>query len=198
MLESNLHGQLPRLSWPLLTGLACLLGSTDVAGQASAPLRDWSHPSSTESSPSLTLCSPAEETYFSCPIGRGRVISVCGSKEKPADELLQYKVGMLGGNPELAYPDHPAVAKGRFDFIDRGFAKARLLNLRFTVARTAYVIYRYSGTFAEPAAGVASRVGNASWRYAPCQSNFDQPMFESIHHFDIDVDSDFERLVFPP
>ena len=98
----------------------------------------------------------------------------------------------------MVYPDRPAAAKGQFELVDPTFSKARLLNLRFKVASTAYVVYRYSGAFAESAAGVASRVDNASWRYTPCQSAFDQTKFESIRHFDIDVDADFDELVFPP
>jgi hypothetical protein len=198
MFASHPLGQLQRLTWPLLTGFACLLGSTNAAGQASAPIRHLSHTSHGAVPLAPTLCSADEETYFSCPISRGRLISVCGSKGKAADELLQYKVGTLAGSPELVYPDRPAAAKGRFEFVDPTLAKARLLNLRFKVAGTAYVVYRYSGAFAESAAGVASRVVNASWRYTPCQSGFDQPKFESIRHFDIDVDADFDELVFPP
>ena len=190
--------QLQRPTLPLLTGLACLLGSTTAAGQASAPIRHLSHKSHAAVSLAPTLCSAAEETYFSCPISRERLISVCGSKRQAADELLQYKVGTLVGNPELVYPDRPAVAKGRFEFVDPTFAKARLLNLRFKVAGTAYVVYRYSGAFAESAAGVASRADNASWRYTPCQSDFDQPRFDSIRRFDIDVDAGYDELVFPP
>ena len=198
MFESHPSRQLQRLTLPLLTGIACLLGNTNAAGQASAPVRHLSHESHGAASLAQTLCSTAEETYFSCPVSRGRLISVCGSKGKAADELLQYKVGKLAGDPELVYPDRPALAKGRFEFVDPTFAKARLLNLRFKVAGTAYVVYRYSGAFAESAAGVASRVDKASWRYTPCQSSFDQPMFDSIRHLDIDVDADFDDLVFPP
>lgn len=198
MFESHPPGQLQRLAVSLLTGFACLLASTNSIGQASAPIRHLSHKSHGAVPLAQTLCSAAEETYFSCPISRGRLISVCGSKGKAADELLQYKVGTLAENPELVYPDRPAVAKGRFEFVDPILAKARLLNLRFKVAGTAYVVYRYSGAFAESAAGVASRVDKALWRYTPCQSSFDQPMFDSIHHFDIDVDADFDDLVFPP
>ncbi|MFL6625098.1 MAG: hypothetical protein ACJ8G1_01345 [Vitreoscilla sp.] len=114
------------------------------------------------------------------------------------EDLLQYRVGAIGGAAELVYPDQPAPAKGRFQFVDPTFAKARLLNLRFQVAGTHYVIYRYSGAFADPAAGVASRVGNGPWRYTPCETELDQEVFDSMHQLEIDVDSDYESLVFPP
>jgi hypothetical protein len=185
--------------WTLALLAGCVWpGHCLAADPASAPVHVSKHKARVESSPAQTLCSVGEKTYFSCPVSRNRLVSVCGSKSTSGEDLLQYRVGALGGAAELVYPGQPAPAKGRFQFVDPTFAKARLLNLRFQVAGTQYVIYRYSGAFADPGAGVASRVGNGLWRYTPCEAELDQEVFGSMHQLEIDVDSDQDSLVFPP
>lgn len=114
-------------------------------------------------------------------MSRNRLVSVCGSKSTSGEDLPQYRVGVLGGDAELVYPGQPAPAKGRFQFVDPPFGKARLLNLRFQASGTHYVIYRYSGAFADPGAGVASRAGNGLWRYTPCETELNQEVFGSMH-----------------
>ena len=186
-------------SWTsaLLVASACL-DNAHAADPPSAPKHVANRREHVESAAGPSLCPVVESTYFSCPISGSRLISVCGSKGQSGEDFLQYRVGVPGGALELVYPEQPAPASGRFQFADPIFSKARLLNLRFTVARTSYVIYRYSGAFAQPGAGVASRVDGGPWRYTPCRSELDQPAFDSIHRLDIDVDSDFDSMVFPP
>lgn len=185
------------LTLTLLAGSACV-GNAAAADPASTPVHVAKHKARADPTPAQTLCSGIEHTYFSCPVSRNRLISVCGSQGQSGEDLLQYRVGAPGGAPELVYPEQPATPKGRFQFVDPVFAKARLLNLRFQVARRSYVVYRYSGAFSDPGAGVASRVDSGPWRYTPCQSELDQQQFESIHRMEIDLDSDLDSLVFPP
>ena len=61
---------------------------TAQAGGATAPAR-----------PAASLCAPGEAVQFSCPMGRGRTLSVCG--QPPA--ALQYRVGKPR-QIELRYP----------------------------------------------------------------------------------------------
>ncbi len=150
-------------------------------------------------SPSPSLCLAGEEIHFSCPVSRQRVVSVCGSKGAAGEDLLQYRVGVPGAAPELAFPQRPAPPQGRFELVSSGGAKSLLLNLRFRIGGTSYVVYRYSGRFDDGEAGVAARTTAGAWRYTPCEREVEQPGFTSMYRLDIDVDEpDFDRLVFPP
>jgi hypothetical protein len=146
-----------------------------------------------------SLCSAAEKKYFSCPVSRGRTVSVCGSRDPQGHALLQYRVGVPGSNPDLMFPDQPSPPAGKFEFIESGSAKSSLLNLRFRSGTTSYVVYRYSGVWDEGAAGVAARIGAGPLRYTTCLADVDQNDFYDVPELEVNrTDDDFDMLVFPP
>lgn len=143
---------------------------------------------------------PAEKDYFSCPISRGRTVSVCGAHDKSGRPLVQYRVGRAGTPPEFVYPDRPSPAAGAFQFIESGSAHSSLLNLRFESVGTTYVVYRFSDSMSQQVdAGVAAGVGPKPANYTPCRANLELPRFSDMSELNVNrSDVGFDELVFPP
>ena len=193
----------------LVRALAVLAGLGAAVGSAAAPAQSAgaaSHAAGTSGgrhglrpAPAPSLCSADERTYFSCPISRRRLVSVCGSQASSGEHLLQYRVGPSREALELAWPDRAEAPQGRFEFVDSSGAQSVLLNLRFRIGATSYVVYRYSGRWDDGHAGVAARGRSGAWRYTPCESGVEQPDFIGLQDLGIDVERpDFDSLVFPP
>jgi len=147
-----------------------------------------------------SLCSPAEKDYFSCPVSRGRTVSVCGAHDDVGRALMQYRVGVVGTPPEFAYPGQPSPAAGAFEFVESGSAKSSLLNLRFESGGTTYVVYRFSASMSEQVeAGVAARSGSGPVKYTPCQASLELSRFYDLSELNVNrPDVNFDKLVFPP
>jgi len=147
-----------------------------------------------------SLCLPAEKDYFSCPISRGRTVSVCGAQDDRGRALVQYRVGVVGTPPEFTYPALPGPASGAFEFIESGSAHSSLLNLRFKSGGTTYVVYRFSDSMSEQVdAGVAETSGTSPAKYSPCNANLELPRFYGMSELNVNrSDVSFDQLVFPP
>jgi len=147
-----------------------------------------------------SLCSPSEKDYFSCPVSRGRTISVCGAHDGAGRALVQYRVGVVGTPPEFVYPGQPSPASGAFEFVESGSAKSSLLNLRFESGGTTYVVYRFSASMSEQIdAGVAARSGSGPLEYTPCQASLELSRFSDMSELNANrPDVNFDKLVFPP
>jgi hypothetical protein len=53
-----------------------------------------------------SLCHTGEETIFSCPVGRGKTVSVCATELKKSQFQVQYRFGHIN-QPELLLPENP-------------------------------------------------------------------------------------------
>ena len=169
--------------------------SAGTPADAASGARRKAHPVSPPS-----LCLPTEKDYFSCPVSRGRTVSVCGAHDEVSGALVQYRIGVVGMPPEFVYPAQPGLAAGAFEFIDSGSAKSSLLNLRFKSGRTTYVVYRFSAAMSEQIdAGVASISGAGALKYTPCHASLEQARFYDMSELKVNrVDVSFDELVFPP
>ena len=169
--------------------------STPVDATTGAPHKAHQHSVSPPS-----LCLPTEKDYFSCPVGRGRTVSVCGAHDEVGAALVQYRIGAEGMPPEFVYPARPSPPTGAFEFIESGSAKSSLLNLRFKSGRTTYVVYRFSAAISEQIdAGVAARSGAGPLKYTPCEASLDQAQFTDMSELNVNrTDVSFDELVFPP
>lgn len=83
-----------------------------------------------------SLCEPGEAVQFSCPMGRGRILSVCG--QPPA--ALQYRFGKPG-QIELHYPADAAQGPQLFLFAQYMRYQVDRIALRFTNEGTDYEVF---------------------------------------------------------
>lgn len=89
-------------------------------------------------------CSTAEETVFSCHLGR-KVVSVCASKALDAQSgYLQYRFGALGKS-EFLFPKTDVAPKTVVLSKSLMFAGGGGAYLRFTNGETSYVVYTAIG-----------------------------------------------------
>ena len=83
-----------------------------------------------------SLCEPGEAVQFSCPMGRGRLLSVCG--QPPA--ALQYRFGKPG-RIELRYPADAAQGPQLFLFAQYMRYQVDRVALHFTNDGTEYEVF---------------------------------------------------------
>ncbi len=89
-------------------------------------------------------CTAAEETVFSCDLGK-KVVSVCASKPLTTDSgYLQYRYGMLG-KPELLFPQTSVSPKKVIQARTLMFAGGGGAYLRFNSGSTSYIVYSAIG-----------------------------------------------------
>lgn len=88
-------------------------------------------------------CKPGEEAVLSCPVGGGKVLSLCATGANgPADGLkMQYRFGKPGA-VELSYPDRMAPAKGRFFLSTTPFSGGGEERIRFRSGSYDYVVFQ--------------------------------------------------------
>lgn len=145
---STLAGALPGALGGAL--LSALLASPAMAG-AGASVK-------------ASLCEPSEAVQFSCPMGRGRLLSVCG--QPPA--ALQYRFGKPG-QIELRYPADAAQGPQQFMFAQYMRYQVDRIALQFTNEGTDYEVFdeREDG---KRSAGVrVSKAGNGRETALPCR-----------------------------
>jgi hypothetical protein len=86
------------------------------------------------------LCKPEETVVFGCDSG-GKMISVCGSPGFTGTTgYLQYRFG-TPSKIELAYPETPAAAKGRFWFSHTDYSGGDEAHLRFVSNGVVYAVF---------------------------------------------------------
>ncbi len=82
-----------------------------------------------------SLCLAGEEPVLSCSVRGGKILSLCARGES-----LQYRFGRRG-SLELAWPEQPAPAKGRFFFSVTGYAGGFEERIRFSNQGYDYVLF---------------------------------------------------------
>ena len=132
-----------------------LLAATPAAqaGGAGAPAK-----------PVASLCEPGEAVQFSCPMGRGRTLSVCG--QPPS--ALQYRFGKPG-QVELRYPADATQGPQLFLFAQYMRYQVDRITLRFTNEGTGYEVFdeREDG---KRSAGVrVTKAGDGRETALPCR-----------------------------
>jgi hypothetical protein len=130
--------------------VSALLASPATAG-AGAPV-------------TASLCEPGEAVQFSCPMGRGRLLSVCG--QPPA--ALQYRFGKPK-QIELRYPADAAQGPQQFLFAQYMRYQVDRIALHFTNEGTDYEVFdeREDG---KRSAGVrVSKAGDGRETALPCR-----------------------------
>ena len=108
-----------------VAGALLVAAPTAQAGGAAPPAR-----------PAASLCEPGEAVQFSCPMGRGRTLSVCG--QPPA--ALQYRFGKPG-QIELRYPADAAQGPQLFLFAQYMRYQVDRIALHFTNEGTDYEVF---------------------------------------------------------
>jgi hypothetical protein len=111
-----------------------------------------------------SLCAPGEAVQFSCPMGRGRILSVCGQ----APAALQYRFGKPG-QIELRYPADAAQGPQRFLFAQYMRYQVDRIALRFSNEGTDYEVFdeREDG---KRSAGVrVTKAGDGRETALPCR-----------------------------
>lgn len=107
-----------RICVPLLLVTASGWGQAEPVAAVATPSESASrHKSHHLAATTQSLCLAGEKTYLSCPVSRGRTVSVCGSRDPQGRALLQYRVGVPGNNLELRFPDEPSPPAGKFEFV---------------------------------------------------------------------------------
>ena len=111
-----------------------------------------------------SLCEPGEAVQFSCPMGRGRIVSVCG--QPPA--ALQYRFGRPG-RIELSYPPDAAQGPQLFLFTQYMRYQVDRLALHFTNEDTEYEVFDEHEDGKRSAGVRVSRVGGRGETALPCR-----------------------------
>jgi len=131
--NSTAMHRLPQGHWhsalPLQAGAIFLLAG--LASQARA-----------EVASTISLCSKAERTVFSCQIkGTGKVVSVCSSTSlRTPERYLQYRFGRAGAI-ELSYPPQPAKSVAAFTASHYFRARVDRRQLSFSSQGVRYTIF---------------------------------------------------------
>lgn len=146
-------GALPGTLLGLLAGMLLAAAPAAQAGGAAAP-----------ASPVRSLCEPGEAVQFSCPMGRGRIVSVCG--QPPA--ALQYRFGRPG-RIELRYPADAAQGPQLFLFTHYMRYQVDRLALHFTNEDTEYEVFDEHEDGQRSAGVRVSRVGGSGETALPCR-----------------------------
>jgi hypothetical protein len=128
-----------------------------------------------------SLCKADEQTFFSCTANKGKLISVCGSKDlSETNGYLQYRFGKLNKKPELTFPSSYQHPKNNFALANVGSAKSSAYNFRFKTSSFNYVVYVSTHAFGTPpyaSAGVTSKKDNESIHYTTCKKQILQRNF---------------------
>jgi hypothetical protein len=111
-----------------------------------------------------SLCALGEAVQFSCPMGRGRIVSVCG--QPPA--ALQYRFGRPG-RIELRYPADAAQGPELFLFTQYMRYQVDRLALHFTNENTEYEVFDEHEDGQRSAGVRVSRVGGSGEATLPCR-----------------------------
>lgn len=89
-----------------------------------------------------TLCAANEDIYFSCPLGNGRIVSICAHGNKfPSAGYVQYRYGSLG-NVELVYPPRRTPPESIFYYVNATEGSVNRDVLKFKNGRYVYVLYQ--------------------------------------------------------
>ena len=111
-----------------------------------------------------SLCEPGEAVQFSCPMGRGRFVSVCG--QPPA--ALQYRFGRPG-RIELRYPANAAQGPQQFLFAQYMRYQVDRVALHFTNEETDYEVFDEHEDGKRSAGVRVSRAGDGRETALPCR-----------------------------
>lgn len=147
------RGALPGALLGILTSALLAAAPAVQAGSAAAPAR-----------PAASLCEPGEAVQFSCPMGRGRTLSICG--QPPA--ALQYRFGKPG-QIELRYPADAAQGPQLFLFAHYMRYQVDRIALNFSNEGTEYEVFdeREDG---KRSAGVrVTKAGDSRETALPCR-----------------------------
>lgn len=119
-----------------------------------------------------THCTQAEDTVFSCNLGR-KTVSVCAAKTLSATSgYVQYRFGVLG-KPELTYPQLNVTAKSVIQARTLMFSGGGGAYLRFNNGPTSYIVYSAIGKGWGNKDGVAVERAGKTLAHFDCQ---DVPM----------------------
>ena len=129
-------------------------------------------PSPATSAPSL-CDDQTEQTLFSCQLHDGKVASICGSKDLSlASPSLQYRFGVPGQPPELAFPSDPREGAKAFKYTVYGAAKWESRHAWFEAGTDSYLVSTYSGVHDAPEASIVVRREGAACTVLACQGEF--------------------------
>ena len=116
--------------------VACAVIGALLAAAPTAQAGGAAPPSEPAAKPAASLCEPGEAVQFSCPMGRGRTLSVCG--QPPA--ALQYRFG-APGKIELRYPADAAQGPQQFLFAQYMRYQVDRIALSFSNEGTDYEVF---------------------------------------------------------
>ena len=111
-----------------------------------------------------SLCETGEAVQFSCPMGRGRLLSVCG--QPPA--ALQYRFGKPG-QIELRYPADAAQGPQLFLFAQYMRYQVDRIALHFTNEGTDYEVFDEHEDGKRSAGVRVSKAGDGRETALPCR-----------------------------
>ena len=111
-----------------------------------------------------SLCEAGEAVQFSCPMGRGRLLSVCG--QPPA--ALQYRFGKPG-QIELRYPADAAQGPQLFLFAQYMRYQVDRIALHFTNEGTDYEVFDEHEDGKRSAGVRVSKAGDGRETALPCR-----------------------------
>jgi hypothetical protein len=114
--------------------------------------------------PAASRCEPGEAVQLSCPIGRGRTLSVCG--QPPA--ALQYRFGKPG-QIELRYPADAAQGPQLFLFTQYMRYQVDRIALHFTNEGTDYEVFDEHEDGKRSAGVRVSKGGDGRETALPCR-----------------------------
>jgi len=132
----------------------------------------------TASAEPKSLCEARESVVFSCQTGK-KILSVCLT----APTTIQYRFGVHGKRPELAYPPFGKEVESAFRFeAESRSAKGNITILQFTNSGVRYTVFRFTHTFEGNYAGVEVRDPNGSVARLSCrESSVVDNLWERLH-----------------